>query len=1150
ATADGKAVAAQSDATTALANAATADTKAVAAQGTATTALSNAATADTKAVAAQGTATTALANAATADGKAVAAQGTADTALGDAATALTNAATAQTAAEAADTNAATAQTTAEAADGKAVAAQGTADTALTNAATAQTAAEVADKNAATAQTAAEAADTKAVAAQGAAEAADTNVGIAQTAAEAADGKAVAAQGTADNALANAAIADAKAVAASSALVTENERATTAENTIANNLTTETGARISADTTLAADLATEVTNRAAADLLKEDVVNKSTNVTTDAASDTKYPSVKSVKSYVDASATTALSALATETANRISADNLKANLASPTFTGTVSGIDKTMVGLGNVDNTSDASKPVSALQQTALNLKEDVVNKSTNVTTDAASDTKYPSVKSVKSYVDASAITASSALATETANRISADNLKANLASPTFTGTVSGIDKTMVGLGNVDNTSDASKPVSALQQTALNLKEDVVNKSTNVTTDAASDTKYPSVKSVKSYVDASATTASSALATETANRISADNLKANLASPTFTGTVSGIDKTMVGLGNVDNTSDASKPVSALQQTALNLKEDVVNKSTNVTTDAASDTKYPSVKSVKTYVDTSATTASSALATETANRISADNLKANLASPTFTGTVSGIDKTMVGLGNVDNTSDTSKPVSALQQTALNLKANLASPTFTGTVSGIDKTMVGLGNVDNTSDTSKPVSTTQQTALNLKANLASPSFTGTVSGIDKTMVGLGNVNNTSDASKPVSTATQIALDLKEDLSNKSNTITLGASITLYPTQNAVKTYVDNQVAATTTPDATSSVKGKIQLAGDLSGTAAVPTIASVGGVTAANVASGANLANAATNINTSSTIVKRDASGNFSAGTITAALNGNATTATTAGTVTTNANLTGDVSSVGNTTTLSITGVTAGTYPKVTVDAKGRVTAGAALLVSDIPTLNQNTTGTATNVTGTVAVANGGTGSTTQNFVDLTTTQSSIAGAKTFTSTLTASAGATISGATTSINNNSNFNTDINTGSSTGTVTIGSATGNGIRIGNGRMAINKPTAPVTSNGNPILTPAQVVDAGIVVMTGTSKNVTLPDATSLAGVMPGGVAVTGDVITFVIVPGTGSSGITVVAGLGGTLVGPAAITTSRVVTIRFTSSTAYSVY
>ena len=63
----------------------------------------------------------------------------------------------------------------------------------------------------------------------------------------------------------------------------------------------------------------------------------------------------------------------------------------------------------------------------------------------------------------------------------------------------------------------------------------------------------------------------------------------------------------------------------------------------------------------------------------------------------------------------------------QTALDLKANIASPTFTGTVSGITSAMVGLGNVNNTSDSDKPVSTATQTALNLKANIASPTFTG---------------------------------------------------------------------------------------------------------------------------------------------------------------------------------------------------------------------------------------------------------------------------------------------------------------------------------------------------------------------------------------------------------------------------------------
>jgi hypothetical protein len=68
---------------------------------------------------------------------------------------------------------------------------------------------------------------------------------------------------------------------------------------------------------------------------------------------------------------------------------------------------------------------------------------------------------------------------------------------------------------------------------------------------------------------------------------------------------------------------------------------------------------------------------------------------------------------------------------------------------------------------------------------------------------------------------------------------------------------------------------------------------------------------------------------------------------------------------------TATLASIGV-AGTYTKVTTDAKGRVTVGANITAGDVPTLNQNTTGTADNVTGIVAVANGGTGTATPSLV----------------------------------------------------------------------------------------------------------------------------------------------------------------------------------
>ena len=94
-----------------------------------------------------------------------------------------------------------------------------------------------------------------------------------------------------------------------------------------------------------------------------------------------------------------------------------------------------------------------------------------------------------------------------------------------------------------------------------------------------------------------------------------------------------------------------------------------------------------------------------------------------------------------------------------------------------------------------------------------------------VNKTDLGLDQVNNTSDLNKPISTATQTALNGKENVSNKSTDVNLGSSDTLYPSQLAVKTYVDNH--SVSVPDATASVKGIIKLTGDLGGTADSPTV-----------------------------------------------------------------------------------------------------------------------------------------------------------------------------------------------------------------------------------------------------------------------------------------------------------------------------------
>lgn len=71
----------------------------------------------------------------------------------------------------------------------------------------------------------------------------------------------------------------------------------------------------------------------------------------------------------------------------------------------------------------------------------------------------------------------------------------------------------------------------------------------------------------------------------------------------------------------------------------------------------------------------------------------SLKAPINSPTFTGTVSGITKSMVSLGNVDNTSDANKPISSATQTALNDKLSLGGGTLSGALNGTTATFSGL-------------------------------------------------------------------------------------------------------------------------------------------------------------------------------------------------------------------------------------------------------------------------------------------------------------------------------------------------------------------------------------------------------------------------------------------------------------------------
>ena len=137
-------------------------------------------------------------------------------------------------------------------------------------------------------------------------------------------------------------------------------------------------------------------------------------------------------------------------------------------------------------------------------------------------------------------------------------------------------------------------------------------------------------------------------------------KAPLASPTFTGTVT--------VPTPVSNTDASTKVyvdSTASTTASNAATALTNHEADTT-------------NIHGIADTSI------LVTTTGTQ--------TLTNKTIT-TPAGLVKGDVGLGNVDNTSDANKPVSTAGQTALDLKANLASPTFTGTVVLPDNT-VALG------------------------------------------------------------------------------------------------------------------------------------------------------------------------------------------------------------------------------------------------------------------------------------------------------------------------------------------------------------------------------------------------------------------------------------------------------------------------
>jgi Pectate lyase superfamily protein len=214
------------------------------------------------------------------------------------------------------------------------------------------------------------------------------------------------------------------------------------------------------------------------------------------------------------------------------------------------------------------------------------------------------------------------------------------------------------------------------------------------------------------------------------------------------------------------------------------------------------------------------------------------------------------------------------------------------------------------------------------------------------------------------------------------------IGAEVSNIDTSGNYNGNVVGNVTGNLTGNVTGNVTGTAasitgNLTGDVTSVGMATTVAQVGGYSAANVAAGATLANAATNNNTASTIVKRDSSGNFTAGTITAALTGNASGSAASFTGSLVGDVTGTqgatvvgklqgraVSSTAPTNTYVLTWVSGNSdwEPATTNNAVSSV--GGSGGTTGL-TLSGGPTGAVTlTLGGTLAVANGGTGSGTAN------------------------------------------------------------------------------------------------------------------------------------------------------------------------------------
>jgi hypothetical protein len=234
--------------------------------------------------------------------------------------------------------------------------------------------------------------------------------------------------------------------------------------------------------------------------------------------------------------------------------------------------KNSLALNNVDNTSDANKPVSSAQQTALDAKQATLVSGTNIKTINGSSVLGSGNIAISSAVAWGGVTGTlsnqtdlqtaldgkvdenTAITGATKTKVTydqkglvtagADATTADIADSTNKRYVT--DAQLVVVGNTSGTNTGDNATNSQYSGLAASKEDVANKSTSVTTDQASNTKYPSVKAVYDWaVGLFATIANLALKTDKL-------LVANRQTASYTLVLSDADKLVeMNVGSANN-----------------------------------------------------------------------------------------------------------------------------------------------------------------------------------------------------------------------------------------------------------------------------------------------------------------------------------------------------------------------------------------------------------------------------------------------------------------------------------------------------------------------------------------------------------------------------------------------------------------------